>query len=60
MTTLPDKEFLRPDEVAKYYSVTEKTVRVWISTGKLVAVKVIKGWRIRRQDVIALQKSNID
>lgn len=60
MTALPDKELLRPDEVAKYYSVSEKTVRDWIATGKLLAVKVVKVWRIHRQDALNLQKSNLN
>jgi excisionase family DNA binding protein len=57
---LPDKELLRPDEVAKFYSVSDKTVRGWIVTGKLMAVKVVKGWRIHRQDALDLQKPSID
>mgnify|MGYP000954323501 FL=1 len=60
MTDLPNKELLRPDEVAAYYSVKEKTVRGWIATGKLLAVKVVKGWRIHKQDALDLQKPNID
>lgn len=43
MTTLPDKELLRPDEVAAYYSVKVKTVRGWIATGKLDAIKIAGG-----------------
>ena len=60
MNTLPDKELLRPDEVAAYYSVSEKTVRGWIATGKLMAVKVVKGWRIHKQDALDLQKPSIN
>jgi len=40
---LPNKELLRPDEVATYYSVSVKTVRGWIATGKLEAVKIAGG-----------------
>ena len=43
MTALPDKELLRPDEVAEYYSVSVKTVRGWIATGKLEAIKIAGG-----------------
>ena len=46
MTDLPNKALLRPDEVAKYYSVAKSTVYVWIETGKLEAVKV--GGKLRR------------
>lgn len=60
MTDLPNKELLRVDEVASYYNVKPKTVRGWIATGKLLAVKVVKGWRIHRQEVINLQKESIN
>ena len=60
MNQLPDKELLRPDEVAAYYSVSEKTVRGWIATGKLMAVKVVKGWRIHKQDALDLQKPSVN
>lgn len=60
MTDLPNKELLRVDEVAVYYNVKPKTVRGWIATGKLLAVKVVKSWRIHRQEVINLQKESIN
>ena len=60
MTDLPDKELLRPDEVAAYYGVKESTVRGWIATGKLMAVKVVKVWRIHKKDALDLQKSSIN
>ncbi len=40
MTTLPDKDLFRPDEVAAYFSLNVKTIYGWIDTGKLEAVKV--------------------
>ena len=43
MTALPDKELLRPDEVAAYYSVSVKTVRGWIAIGKIDAIKIAGG-----------------
>jgi excisionase family DNA binding protein len=43
MTTLPDKELLRPDEVAAYYSVNVRTVLGWVATGKLEAIKIAGG-----------------
>jgi excisionase family DNA binding protein len=51
MTGLPDKELLRPDEVAKYLSVTRKTVYLWVDSGILEAVRVCKLLRIRRTEV---------
>jgi len=57
MPNLPDKELLRPDEVAKYYSVAKSTVYVWIETGKLEAVKVGgKLLRIPREALESLEK----
>ncbi len=53
MTTLPNKELLRPDEVALYLSVTRKTVYQWINTGKLEAVRISKLLRIPR---VAVEK----
>lgn len=52
MESLPNKALLRPDEVAAYYSVSVKTVRGWIATGKLEAVKIAGGLlRIKKEDV---------
>jgi len=36
---LPKKRLLRVDEAAIYFGVHERTVREWISTGKLEAIK---------------------
>lgn len=57
MTKLPDKELLRPDEVAAYYSVTIRTVRNWISLGKLDAVRIAgRTLRIPREAVLSLEE----
>jgi len=45
MTTLPDKKLLRPDEVAKFWSVSTKTIYRWIDMGIIPAVK--KGGTVR-------------
>lgn len=56
MTALPDKALLRPDEVAAYYSVSVKTVRGWIATGKLEAKKIAGGLiRVPREAVEKLE-----
>ena len=51
MMTLPDKELLRPDEVAVYLSISVKTLYGWISKGKIDAIKVgpSRLLRIRRE-----------
>ena len=47
MITLPDKELLRPDEVASYLSLSVKTIYGWIAEGKLNAVKIGPSQSIR-------------
>lgn len=59
MTKLPDKELLRPDEVAKYFSVTRKTVYFWIETGKLEAFKIVNVLRIPRDAISKIKKSTL-
>lgn len=61
MSELPNKALLRPDEVAEYYSVKEKTVRGWINTGKLEAVKVAgKLWRIPRSAIEKIEIPSVE
>lgn len=40
MNNLPNKDFLRPDEVANYFSLSVKTIYRWIDEGKLDAIKI--------------------
>ena len=56
MTTLPNKELLRPDEVAVYFSVTVRTVRRWVQEGKIKSKKVVGRLRIPRSEAIRIQK----
>lgn len=51
MNGLPQKELLRIDEVASYFSVSNRTVRLWIKHGDLAAVKIFGTVRIYREDV---------
>jgi len=52
MTDLPNKSLLRPDEVAKYLSVSVKTVYRWIDMGRIEGVKVAGGLvRIPREAI---------
>lgn len=39
MTDLPDRKLLRVDEVALFFDVTERTIRLWIEHGHLQAEK---------------------
>jgi excisionase family DNA binding protein len=52
--TLPEKELLRPDEVAAYFSVTRRTVYNWIKEGKLESRKASSLVRIYRDSVLEL------
>jgi len=45
MTDLPAKSLLRPDEVAKFWSVSISTIYRWIDLGILPAIK--KGGTLR-------------
>lgn len=57
MSTLPNKELLRPDEVAEYFSVSAKTIYRWIDEGKIAAVKIAGSLtRIERKAVLKLKK----
>lgn len=61
MESLPEKELLRPDEVARYFGVSRATVYVWIQTGQLKAVKLPgKTIRIRRCAVFECQQETMD
>jgi excisionase family DNA binding protein len=51
MNRLPEKELLRPDEVAVYFSVSRKTIYSWVDTGKIDAIKVNGFIRIPREAI---------
>ncbi len=52
MTKLPDKELLRVEEVADFFSVTDRTIRLWIEHGHLAAEKIVGTVRITRESVL--------
>jgi len=56
MNKLPEKELLRPDEVARYFSVDRHTVYRWVKEGKLRADRVGKQIRIIHDSVLALRR----
>lgn len=59
-SSLPDKDLLRPDEVAAYFSVSLSTIYYWIDTGKLEAVKTPgKIIRIPREAVVESLKNTL-
>lgn len=52
MSKLPEKELLRVDEVADYFSVTERTIRLWIEHKHLEFEKIVGTIRIPRESVL--------
>jgi len=52
MPELPNKELLRPDEVAVYWSVAVSTVYSWIDQGIMDAIKKGGTVRIPREEVL--------
>ena len=52
MMGLPKKELLRIDEVATYFSVTDRTIRLWIQHGHLKAEKIVGCVRITRASAL--------
>jgi excisionase family DNA binding protein len=58
MTTLPEKELLRVDEVAQYFSISRSTVYLWIEHGILIAEKYRGIIRVPRESVIKCRLAN--
>ena len=49
---LPNKSLFRIDEVANYFSVTERTVRLWIDHGHLEQEKIVGTIRVTRESIL--------
>ncbi len=43
-------------ETAKYFNVTEMTIRRWIDSGKLKAIKIVGTVRIEESEIERLKK----
>ena len=52
-TELPNRKLLRVDEVAQFFSVSERTIRLWVDHGLLRAGKMRGTTRIFRESVEA-------
>jgi len=52
MLELPQKELLRVDEVANFFSVTDRCIRLWIEHGHLKAETIVGTTRITRESVL--------
>jgi len=51
---LPGKTLLRPDEVARFLSISAKTVYRWYCSGLIEGVKVKRSLRIYRDSILKL------
>lgn len=49
-----EEKLLTVKETAGYLSLTEQTIRKWINTGKLNAVKIGKEFRVKLSDIYHL------
>lgn len=49
---LPDKSLFRIDEVATYFSVSERTVRLWIDHGHFKVEKLHGTIRVLRESIL--------
>lgn len=53
---LENKSLFRVDEVASYFSVTDRCVRLWISHGHIKAKKIVGGVRLTRDSILSMPK----
>ena len=52
MSDLPDKPTFRVSEIASYFSVSERTVYLWIEHKHLETIQTPRGqWRITRESL---------
>lgn len=49
---LPQKSLFRIDEVAQYFGVTDKTIRLWIDHKHLEKEKIVGTIRISRESIL--------
>jgi excisionase family DNA binding protein len=50
---------LRVREVARRFDVTEETIRDWINSGKLSAIKLGRSWRVSSEDVERISQEGL-
>ena len=51
------KPLLRVDEVATYFDVHPRTIRLWIENGHLIAEKLSGTIRVTRESILDLRKN---
>lgn len=58
---LPQKSLFRIDEAAKYFNVSERTIRLWIEHKHLKAEKIVGSIRISRGSLLKCRfRKNLD
>lgn len=55
---MPNDRYQTVQELAKRLEVAEATVRLWIKSGDLRAIRVGKGWRIADTDLARFLKAH--
>lgn len=59
MTTISDKTYYRPSEIAKYLDVSDYTVRKWMRLGKIQHVHFSGVIRIHRNELTRILQEGI-
>jgi excisionase family DNA binding protein len=54
---LPDKPTFRIDELAVHFGVSQRSIRRWITAGRLVAFRFPDGLRIPKDSALNFQPS---
>ena len=49
---LPDKSLFRIDEVADYFGVTDRCIRLWLENKHLESEKIVGSIRITRESIL--------
>lgn len=57
---LPQKALFRIDEVAGYFDVTERTIRLWIEHGHLEAERIVGSVRVTRKSILACRFRRVE
>lgn len=55
---LPKKSLFTVVEVAQYFSVTERTIRLWVEHGHLKCEKIVGIMRIPRESILMCRIGN--
>jgi excisionase family DNA binding protein len=51
---MSQEEILTTEQAAKYLKVSERTIRMMLTQGRLPGAKIGRAWRVRRADLDAV------